>query len=523
MSFGASILSRGIVLGAALPALTMGAFALSRGLLGLDGTSLWIVSLVVSVLAGCALAWGLLGGAARELGDLAGALADVAAGRYNTALPEGGCAEARAVREPALALVDRLKLTLGNWKGLTEAVLIPYALVDKTGNLTLCNQRCLDMLERPGTPGGHVGMFFSEFFYNDKARKALIVEIMEKNQGVVRDVEFKNLKGNTRFIQAALSPLHDLDGNVSGGMCMYLDYTELRRKEAEITTQSQSILKAVEMVESISGTLAQTAHELSTQVETASRGAQLQSRRSEETASAMEEMAASVLEVARSAGQASGRAEEAQTTAREGAAVVERAVAAIRQVDELTAALKTSMDGLSEGAGAIGRIMGVISDIADQTNLLALNAAIEAARAGEAGRGFAVVADEVRKLAEKTMQATKEVADVVGSIQSGVQESQGRTGKASQAVEQATALAGESGRTLTRIVELVVSTSDQVRAIASAAEQQSAASNEIAHAVEDVRRVSQETAQEMGGAARSLEELSGLARKLDGAVHALTA
>ncbi|MEL7641784.1 MAG: methyl-accepting chemotaxis protein [Solidesulfovibrio sp.] len=113
-------------------------------------------------------------------------------------------------------------------------------------------------------------------------------------------------------------------------------------------------------------------------------------------------------------------AEDAREKARDGAAVVSDSVAAIGAVQELSAALKQSLASLGGQAEAIGRIMGVISDIADQTNLLALNAAIEAARAGEAGRGFAVVADEVRKLAEKTMAATKEVGQAVERIQSGV-------------------------------------------------------------------------------------------------------
>jgi len=200
---------------------------------------------------------------------------------------------------------------------------------------------------------------------------------------------------------------------------------------------------------------------------------------------------------------------------------VERAVDAIRQVETLTATLKRSMDGLAERAEAIGRIMGVISDIADQTNLLALNAAIEAARAGDAGRGFAVVADEVRKLAEKTMHATKEVGDVTHAIQDGVRSSIGEADQAAQAVARATELAGQSGRSLEKIVELVVATSDQVRSIAAAAEEQSAASDEIARAVEDVRRVSMETAQDMSGASGGVEALERLAGELQTAIREL--
>ncbi|KAF0233689.1 MAG: Methyl-accepting chemotaxis sensory [Desulfovibrionaceae bacterium] len=494
---------------------------LAEGVFGLHGLAAYAASALAALACGFGATFVLVGGATRNLLDIGDFLGRVSKGDFKGRLPEGNSSELVKLVEPIQTAVDQLKLTLGNWKGLTEAVLIPYAIVDLKGHLTFCNQMALDMLERSGRPEDHIGMFFSEFFYGDRTRKALIVDIMESNKGVVRDVEFKNLKGNTRFIQAALSPLHDLDGNVSGGMCMYLDYTQIRLKDEQIGRQHETMMNAVHMVEQIAGGLSQASQVLASQVDGASRGAQMQSRRTEETATAMEEMNATVLEVARNAGSAAERAGQAQTTAKEGEAVVERAVDAIRQVETLTATLKRSMDGLSERAEAIGRIMGVISDIADQTNLLALNAAIEAARAGDAGRGFAVVADEVRKLAEKTMHATKEVGDVTHAIQDGVRSSIGEADQAAQAVARATDLAGQSGRSLEKIVELVVATSDQVRSIAAAAEEQSAASDEIARAVEDVRRVSMETAQDMSGASGGVEALERLAGELQVAIREL--
>ena len=521
MSHSFSLTARTITACAVAAVLSLAIHSLCVSVFGLAGAGAYLAA----GLAGLALAAGagalLTGPPASELRALSEAGARVAAGDFKAAIPDCSAPEAYATAQAMASLVGQLKLTLGNWKGLTEAVLIPYALVDLKGNLTFCSKPCLDMLERDGKPSDYIGMFFSEFFYGDPTRKALIVEIMENNKGVVRDVEFKNIKGNTRFIQAALSPLHDLDGKVSGGMCMYLDYTEVRLKEDQIVAQGQSIMNAVRVVEDIVRALSDTSGMLSSQVDGASRGAAQQSRRAEETATAMEEMNATVLEVARNAGSAAERAGQAQAKAQEGAGVVEKAVGAIHEVDAITARLKASMAGLSEQAGAIGRIMGVISDIADQTNLLALNAAIEAARAGEAGRGFAVVADEVRKLAEKTMVATKEVGEVIGAIQKGVGDSAGEAEQAAKAVERATDLAGRSGRSLGEIVGLVVQTSDQVRSIAAAAEQQSAASDEIARAVEDVRRVSAETAREMSGAAGGVDSLSKLAGELRNAVRAL--
>jgi methyl-accepting chemotaxis protein len=496
-------------------------YALAQSALGLTGLAAYAVGCVLSLAASAGIAFALLSGVGREMGDLGRALASLASGQFKTVLPECSSPGAAALREAADSIVNQLKRTLGNWKGLTEAVLIPYAIVDTKGRLTFCSAQALEMLERAGKPMDYEGMFFSEFFYGDKTRKALIVDIMEKNEGVVRDVEFKNFKGNTRFIKAALSPLHDLDGKVSGGLCMYLDYTEIRRKEEQIGCQGERMLSAVRIIEEISSSLGRAGQALSRQVASANKGAELQSRRAEETAAAMDQMNSAVMDVARNAESAAHRAGEAKSKAEDGARVVTRSVSAIRRVEDLTGSLKTSMDGLSERAVAIGRIMGVISDIADQTNLLALNAAIEAARAGDAGRGFAVVADEVRKLAEKTMTATHEVGEATTAIQGGVKHSMSGVDEAAKAVEQATALAGESGQALSAIVTLVAQTADQVRAIATAAEEQSAASGEIARAVDDVRRVSQETAREMTGAAGEVEAMSRLATDLHGALASL--
>ena len=148
-------------------------------------------------------------------------------------------------------------------------------------------------------------------------------------------------------------------------------------------------------------------------------------------------------------------------------------------MSELAQGLKENMHALGSKAESIGQVMNVISDIADQTNLLALNAAIEAARAGEAGRGFAVVADEVRKLAEKTMSATREVGDAIGSIQAAARQNIESVDVAAKAVEEATALAEDSGGALEKIVQLSGGTSNQIQNIATAAEEQSATSEEI--------------------------------------------
>ncbi len=246
------------------------------------------------------------------------------------------------------------------------------------------------------------------------------------------------------------------------------------------------------------------------QVRQASAGADMQLRRTTETATAMEEMNATTMEVARNAGAASTSAESAKQNAEEGRRIVADVIRAITEVEHKTGGLKESLNALGEQAQGIGRVMGVITDIADKTNLLALNAAIEAARAGEAGRGFAVVADEVRKLAEKTMVATKEVGDVVKAIQEGTAANIRGMEDTAGAVSRSTEMVRQAGDSLGSIVGIAESTADKVRSIATAGEEQAAAGEEITRGTEEISRIAGETAAQMERAQTAMREVTQL-------------
>ncbi|WP_028571462.1 methyl-accepting chemotaxis protein [Desulfonatronum lacustre] len=287
---------------------------------------------------------------------------------------------------------------------------------------------------------------------------------------------------------------------------------EAAKRQAE--QSNEDILQAAATVERVVERMTTASEQLAAQVEQSSRGAEEQKNRTGETATAMEEMNATVLEVAKNASSAAEGSDKARVKAQDGAGVVSQAVAAINVVEQKTQAMKGDLNKLGQQAEQIGRIMTVIEDIADQTNLLALNAAIEAARAGDAGRGFAVVADEVRKLAEKTMNATKEVGDAIMAIQEGTKGSLRGMEQAVEAVGEATKLANVSGQSLQEIVTLVEEAADQVRSIATAAEEQSSASEEINRSVEDINRISMETSDVMDQSAQAVSELARQAVEL---------
>ncbi len=294
---------------------------------------------------------------------------------------------------------------------------------------------------------------------------------------------------------------------------------EQSRQEA--ITKTKTMLETAEQLNKIVEIVTSASEELSSQIEQSSRGAEEQSQRVGETASSMEEMNATVLEVAQNASSAAATADQAKIKAEEGAGVVTKVVHGIEAVQQQSHEMKNDMGSLGKQAEGIGQILNVISDIADQTNLLALNAAIEAARAGEAGRGFAVVADEVRKLAEKTMTATKEVGEAIRGIQDGTKKNIENVERSARTIEEVTKLANTSGESLRQIVSLAEVTTDQVRSIATASEQQSSASEEINHSLEDVNRVSLETTDAMRQSAQAVAELANQAHVLKKLIDAM--
>lgn len=315
-------------------------------------------------------------------------------------------------------------------------------------------------------------------------------------------------------ISSSASAIVDRAGKVVGALEILIDQTEIKAVQ-------KRIVEVANAADRISTSLATSSEELAAQIEQVSRGADIQQQRVGETAAAIEEMNATVLEVARNAADATLQSEQAAGKAQDGAGLVGEVVTSINQVNNIAGELQGNMLELGKQADSIGGIMTVILDIADQTNLLALNAAIEAARAGEAGRGFAVVADEVRKLAEKTMTATSEVGESIKAIQKSSERNIRQVESAVDQIAAATSQANDSGAVLTDIVTVSGESSALISSIAAAAEEQSATSEQINSAVEEVHRIVNETSAGMAESSRAVQELNALAQDLRGMLERL--
>ena len=260
--------------------------------------------------------------------------------------------------------------------------------------------------------------------------------------------------------------------------------------------------------------IANAAEELSAVTEQTSAGVNSQKIETDQVATAMHEMTATVQEVARNAEQASRAAADADGQARAGDKVVAEAIAQIERLAAEVARSTDAMTHLQQESNKIGSVMDVIKAVAEQTNLLALNAAIEAARAGEAGRGFAVVADEVRGLAQRTQKSTEEIEGLVAGLQNGTQQVAAVMNNSRSLTDSSVELTRKAGVSLENITRTVSNIQSMNQQIAAAAEEQSAVAEEISRSIINVRDVSEQTATASDETAKSSVELARLGSQL---------
>jgi methyl-accepting chemotaxis protein len=243
-------------------------------------------------------------------------------------------------------------------------------------------------------------------------------------------------------------------------------------------------------------------------------GTERAASQSTSVAIACEEMAATSAEIASNCIRTVEISNRATQTAQNGSEVVDNAVQSIQRIAVKVQQSAKTVASLGTRSEQIGNIVGTIEDIADQTNLLALNAAIEAARAGEQGRGFAVVADEVRALAERTTRATREIGEMIKAIQKETQSAVDAMGEGVQEVERGTQDAARSGQALEEIIRQVGDLTSQINQIATAAEQQTATTHEISKSMHQITEVVSDASKSSQDTAVSAHELATMAEEL---------
>jgi methyl-accepting chemotaxis protein len=322
----------------------------------------------------------------------------------------------------------------------------------------------------------------------------------------------------SRLITVPIKQLSDDAQKVANGD-LTVQVNSTTRDEIGMLTDSfrsmtESLRSTIRQVADTAVTVSTAANQLQTTAEQIATGAEEVVAQTQTVATAGEEMAATANDIANNCQTAAAGALDASSSASDGSVVVGKTVHAMEAIAQRVQQTASTVARLGERSDQIGAIVGTIEDIADQTNLLALNAAIEAAGAGEMGRGFAVVADEVRALAERTTRATKEISDMIRTIQGETRTAVDAMEEGVREVEAGTQEASRSGDALQNIMEQVNMVSMQISQVATAAEEQTATTSEISNNMMQITEVIQQTAHGAHESATAAAQLSSMADNL---------
>lgn len=284
---------------------------------------------------------------------------------------------------------------------------------------------------------------------------------------------------------------------------------------AAMKKMTESLKAMVAAIQTSAHQVASSSEELSASSEQMSRGVAEQSGKSTQIATSTAEMSQTVMDIAKNATSISSSANDSTRMAEEGQSIVGRSVEEVKEIARTVSQLAELISSLGDRSKQIGDIISVIKDIADQTNLLALNAAIEAARAGEQGRGFAVVADEVRKLAERTTKATHEIGTMIGAIQHDITQAVTSMDEAHSRVDSGVNDVTRAGESLQSIVNSARGLHTMVQQIATATEEMSTVSDTISSDIDSIARVSHDTSVSSNQVSQSAADLARLSSELN--------
>lgn len=290
---------------------------------------------------------------------------------------------------------------------------------------------------------------------------------------------------------------------------------EFGQLATHFNTATTKLSDMITAVKNFTDTILDDSSKLSTLSLQISQNSEEQSTRTIEAASSMDELSASFVDVAKNTSQAAESSKEATKLATHGGDIVAKTVSGMERISKTVNDSAQIIEELGTRSDQIGEIIKVINDIAGQTNLLALNAAIEAARAGEQGRGFAVVADEVRKLAERTTSATNEIGEMIKGFQNDAQNAVTSMHTGTREVEAGVELSVQAGNSLKQIMKSSESVTDMVQQVATSAEEQSSAGDVIASNVEMISNLTQQTAESAKQSSQSTNEMNALVHQLE--------
>jgi methyl-accepting chemotaxis protein len=337
--------------------------------------------------------------------------------------------------------------------------------------------------------------------------------ISKKVEEAVKESEHQKEYLSESIDRILIEMNHFAEGDLTVGLEVKKD-DEIGKLFAGFNRAVKNINNLIQKVnESVEAT-ASASIEISSNIEQSANGLQHQSAQTSETAVSIEEMTKTILETTRNASAAAENARKAGNIASVGGKAVDDTVKGMERIAVVVLRASETIKQLGHSSDQIGEIIQVIDDIADQTNLLALNAAIEAARAGEQGRGFAVVADEVRKLAERTTKATKEIAQMIKQIQHDTGEAVEKIDEGTDEVNSGKLLANKAGESLKEIMTATVKVVDDVAQVATASEEQSVTAEQISRNIESISNVTNESSMGMQQVAKATEDLSRLTSNL---------
>jgi methyl-accepting chemotaxis protein len=354
---------------------------------------------------------------------------------------------------------------------------------------------------------------FNVMIKNIKDAKETIVR--EKEEAAFKDAKvLKDTEVQKQYlIQSVDTILDEMNKFANGDLTVALEIKnddEISKLYSGFNNAVNNIKNMLVKVSEAVTSTASASSQISASTEEMAAGTQEQSSQTMEVAGAVEQMTKTILETTKNSTIATEAAQSAGTSAKQGGKVVLETIDGMNRIAEVVKKSAETVQALGKSSDQIGEIIQVIDDIADQTNLLALNAAIEAARAGEQGRGFAVVADEVRKLAERTTKATKEIAGMIKQIQKDTNGAVESMSKGTEEVFKGKELADKAGDSLKEIIRGTEKVVDVIAQVAAASEEQSSTSEQISKSIETISNVTQESVAGISQVSKASEDLNRL-------------